>query len=414
MGKRLRLSESSYCLFSMYSAPIIDIINNLAGENIPIGPAVRAIIVIINIYYIVKHIPKGGLKVALGPIITLAFFVIQALVAGIFFSTSSFQTNINYFMKIMLYLSETILLVFAIKRKMIRVIDFQKFWEFSVVFVPFTIILVNFSGIQAHGRAGFYSSTNAMSIVLMIHIMISAYYANKRPIFWLWVLLNLVGIVLLGTKSPYALIAGAFVAIMLFHSKHRVRLVVFTAIGIAAAYYIIQNYFSAQWNSIFIYQNYAYLLAQESGDYLTYLLSGRNYLFTSFLRYLQSSGLTLLTLLTGISPFGVFEQVGKYTGYSALRGIEMDPVELLFSYGLLVTIYAYSFFAKAFIWKTKEKKDGLYLNLTLLLVVLYSALGGHAVTEAISGTYCAILIAYKFSLSDQEEFAFKKRRKRGR
>ena len=167
------------------------------------------------------------------------------------------------------------------------------------------------------------------------------------------------------------------------------------------AIYIVQQYFEEQWASIFAYQNYSYLQATKTGDYLTYLLSGRNMLFLSFVKDISGIGNIIMLVLVGISPFGVFQHVGNYLSLNRIRGIEMDPLELFFSYGIIVMGFCYSFFIRALSWRMKNKSNSIYLNLALICTLIYSVLGGHAMTEAISGTYCAILIAYKFTISEK-------------
>lgn len=393
MGK---INLKKYILFTMYSAPLVDIVNYIFRNVISAGQIIRALIIALNLSFILLSSSKGVSKEKRTIIFTTLFLLLHILFGIIIYTFGSVGTNAAYAMKVLLYLSEMVLVMVGATREKLCLGDYEKFWTFSIFFIPIAIICAKIMDINPRVEGGFYHSANAMSFILIAQVLISALYANKTVKYWIGMILNLTGLVLLGRKSPYFLLAFAFIYILFFNSKHRIRFLVVSVIGLVTAYFVIQRYFQSQWNAFFAHQRYAFTQASVSGDYITYFLSGRNSLFDAILSKMNSWLKWLTVFAVGLTPYGLFSSVGEYLHLGEMRGIEMDPIELLFSYGIILVIVVYKYFIKSVRLRIKNRKLALYLNLAIICTAIYSFLGGHVITEGISATYCAILISYKY------------------
>ena len=48
--------------------------------------------------------------------------------------------------------------------------------------------------------------------------------------------------------------------------------------------------------------------------------------------------------------------------------------------------------------KNQKNYENLFINIMLVCILIFSVLGGHVFTEAMSATYVAIALSYKYSL----------------
>ena len=79
------------------------------------------------------------------------------------------------------------------------------------------------SNVANDSLAGLYSSVNAMSIIFVIQFVLSLYFSRGEKKYLIVTLLNIIAVVLLGTKSPYLYVGAVVIALILFYSKHRIR-----------------------------------------------------------------------------------------------------------------------------------------------------------------------------------------------
>lgn len=386
--RKMKISIKNYILFSMFSTPFIDLINGYFGGGVPIGQIIRTVIVFVNIYLCTKCIPRTEKKSTYIFLFIVIYVVAHSAFAGILSNTGGIMDSFNFGLKLLLFLSEMQMLVNYSRKGIIRKENFVDFWKFSCWFVPISLLVCKFFNLRNtanNSNSGLYSSVNAMSIIFIIQFVLSMYFAKEEKRYWITTLLNLVAMALLGTKSPYLYVGAVVIALALFYSKHRIRTITTIITAGVLAYFLISKYFSDDMLRYIEYHTYHLNNALESNTIWGYLFSGRNNMLLAEWRSILSNGLSTICLTFGIGRSNF------------VSGIEMDFFEILFSFGIFVTIGVYYLTLRSFSWKSKNRIENLFLNLALICMVSFGTLGGHTFLEAISATYSAILIGYKFS-----------------
>ena len=385
---KMRITAKDYVLLSLFITPVIDLLNGLVGNALPIGIIFRSIIVIANIYLCSKHISSINKKNFYTMCFTIAYMVIQGLFVALVSKNFNLIITINYSMKVLLFLSELCLILTYLGRNTIHNSDIEKFWKFSCWFVPISLIvckILNLKNYINDSMAGLYSSVNAMSVVLIIHFVLSMLYAQKERRYWITALLSIVSSLLLGTKSPLVYMIFILILIIIFNSKNKLRTIIVITSCFIIAYHILQKHFGDNIEAILTYQNYYIAQISNRNDLLGYLLSGRNLMLKKVWDSFRKNSIELLAITFGVGISNISS------------GIEMDFFELLFSNGIFISCYLFSLPIRSFFIKINNKMINTFLNIALFCVITFSFLGGHSFTEAISATYISILISYKYS-----------------
>lgn len=397
-------------LFFLYITPWIDVINSCVHFGGSMGQILRGLMVALNLLLIINVAGKSKTGLT---ILGIAFYgFLQTLFCMILTTGESLGINIAYFLKIMLFTTEASVLTIGQRKNLIKKKDLLNFWSYSLVVVPILLILSNIFHFGTGGRSGFYISANAMSAVLTIQVLIGTYFSRYNKVYGAAVLLNLSALILLGTKSPLLILLLSNVIIIAFYSKHRVKMITLILVCGVMLYYIATHFFSSQIDAILSYQLYHFNNSLLSNNVVTYLFSGRNNLLSDTLEELNKSSLGFLAFIFGASPYGLGKITAAAYGINTVRGIELDFIEIVLSYGIIITIVVYKFFVKALIAKGCDKNENLFFNVAILACLISGILGGHGITEGISATYCGILVATKISaLSTETQMDFNKKGK---
>ena len=394
----VKLNIRNYVLFTMYSAPLIDLLNGLIGDVVPIGKITRPCLLLLNLVFAFCHVPKSLKQKNFTIVLIVIYIIAQSLIIEALFSGNTLTHNLNFDMKVILFLSEMLLIMNCIERQTITYADIEKFWKFSCWFVPASLIgakVLNIANALLDTKAGLYASINAMSIIFVMQFTLSIYYAEKKFIYWGAVLLNIIAAALLGTKSPYLFMTAVVIALLFFYSRHRIRLLVLMLLGGIVAYVLLGSFFADKMAPLIEYQKHNLALVMNNSNTLWgYLTSGRNIMLQNAWNSIADSSLAFGAVFFGI-------------GHSPLSGIEMDFFEILFSFGIVITAMIYYVILGAFRWKSVDKTSCLFLNLALVCMLAAGTLGGHTLLEAIAGTYSAILLGYKYSLKRKHVYRMK-------
>lgn len=395
-----------YVLFSIFITPILDIANGLIGEDSSIGIFVRAGIVLANIFIIFLIGLQSNNKVIRRESI-ICYACILYLGCLIFFQAAlthgrSISTDVSFIFKVLLYLTETTVLYICIKRGIITFKDFESFWKYSFWLIPIVLIIAQLTGtaLDGVGNKGYFSSVNALTAVLLVQVILTMHFALSKKISIIPLVLNLIMILLVGTKTPYIFLALALVVILFFDSKNRKKILLAILLGIILIVILAFTILESEFSNIFDWHIYFIDNVNSNKTLWNYLLSGRDILLQAALESFHGFN-SIIVMIFGVGPYSVFSNVGEQLGLSSMRGIEMDVFELLFSCGVFITVVVYRFFFKALRSPVGSRQTRLYLNLAIIILGCYSILGGHVITEALAGTYCAILLGYKFALSQK-------------
>lgn len=388
-----KFSVKQYIMLTMYATPFIDLLNGFIGDKFPVGKICRTMIILMNLLFCIKYTTFTSKKVACISYCIMIYMIVHVLVADMISTTNNFTRSINFTMKLMLFVSELLLIILAIERNIINKRNIEKFWKFSCWFVPVSLLIAkvfNYSNAVFSSKAGLYASVNAMSIIFIVQFILCIMYAEKQKKYWMAVLMNMLVLALLGTKSPYLYIVLILVLLMLFYSKHRAKTIGVVALCGAFAYCVLKRYFLDKMIEIYKYQSYYLLYQLQHKAIWGYLLSGRNVMVKRIWDMLVTKNLIPVTFLFGIGAGNL------------VSGAEMDMIEILFSYGIGVTVGIYYLVLRSFGWHCVEKNRNLFFNVAIFCLVTFGFLGGHTFTEAIAATYSAILIGYKYSFKYED------------
>lgn len=396
-------------LLSIFLTPIIDIANGIIGENSIVGSLIRGIILIENILIVfsfnIKNSSKVCQKESLICLSCIGYLVFLFCIQAVYHNGMSISTDLSYILKVLLYITEVVCLVACIQEGVLGRKDFESFWKYSLWFIPISLIFADVTNTAintAAGNKGYFMSVNALTAVLLVQVILSLYFVFKRKLSIVALLLNLVTILLIGTKTPYIFILLALVVLLLFDSKNRKNLLISILVGAVVLVLLISTIFKEQFNSVFQWQQYFIGNINEDNSILNYLLSGRDELLIAAWQSFQ--GITKIpAILFGVGPYSLFTSIGSYSEQGCIRGLEMDVFEIMFSCGIYIVVVVYRYFVKALRCKSGDRTTELYLNLAIILIGVYSILGGHVITEAFAGTYCAILFGYKFSFAKEQQ-----------
>lgn len=386
--KKLLLNKRSYILFTMFSTPFIDLVNGMLGDKIPIAQFIRTLLLVFNLILCMKYIPKKEKVPTYMVLIVFVYILMQSIVTGGISSDGNVMSNIIFGMKLVLFLSEMQLLINYTRKGIISKQDYVKFWKCSCWFVPSSLIICKIIGLSNYmnSLAGLYSSVNAMSVIFIIQFVLSLYYAENKKIYWIAIMLNVLAVTLLGTKSPYLYMVAIILALFICKSKNRVRTIATVGIIGVGVYYFLKTFFLKEIMEVIEYQTYHMQVALNSNNILNYLFSGRNNMLKETWKNISNSSFLMSELLFGMGR-------GNFAS-----GIEMDLFEILFAYGIFVVGSVYALVFRSFFWKANDKEEKIFVLLALICMVSFGILGGHTFLEGISACYSAILIGYKYSL----------------
>ncbi len=402
----VKINLRSYILLVMFLTPIIDIMNGILGDAASIGKYIRTIIVIGNITAITYLNTKKQLKRNGIFYLFLVYFLVQLCIRCLI-HTEGFMYELSAYLKLILFLSEVVLLFDCLDMRRINKKDFDLFWKYSLLIIPISLFLayVTASGRNygISGNQGYFVSVNALMVAMIMQVNISILFALQRKISWAVVFINLLAIFFIGTKTAYIFIAFSLLLMLVYlffkQKKYFKKLLKIGIIcGLLLIFFILM-FFRQEIKAIFDYQLYFLSSSLKQGNIVNFFLSGRDKLLAASFEVMQGSG---LRYLFGTGFYNLETGIAEVLNLTGLRGIEMDPFEIWFSFGLPTLIYVYSFFFIAIRKKSKLRIQSFIINAVIVLIFIYSALGGHTIMESLGGTYCAILLAYKMSLSFNE------------
>lgn len=394
-----------FILLVLFATPIIDIVNGIIGEGSLFGKFVRSMIVVLNcaaiLYTELKQHSKRNVAFFAFAIYLFVHFLLFSLLQG----NGGLTTDLGAYLKIVLFVSETVLLFNCLDLRIIQRRDLELFWKYSLILIPASLFIASITDTAMSygfgGNRGYFVSVNALTVVMIMQVNISVLFALQKKLPWMIVLLNLLSIFLIGTKTSYFFVAFSFVLtfayLLLKNKKYFKRFALFCLLCVLILYIVLIKFFGDRFNSILDYQLSFLQKAIDNGTLFNYLVSGRDQLLGAGFKVMEESG---IGFLFGVGFSTLERGIANVLGLEGIRGIEMDPFEIWFSFGSPAVIFIYGFFFLVLRKKTKFKAAKFITNLTIFLTLVYSFLGGHAIMESLGGTYCAILLAYRFSLND--------------
>lgn len=258
-------------------------------------------------------------------------------------------------------------------------------WTYPILLIiPKLIGASNTYMYSESGYKGFFYSGNAISItmVVMLFISMNELYKKQNSFNIIRCCLNLISQLLIGAKTNYfcaILIAIYFVIkaikkLNLNGFKNVLLIFFIVCIGL----YAITNTFASEISAIIARQNYLY--QGVDGNIISYLTSNRSPRISSQWNMYISNLFYIL--------FGMGYRKGIINNF-----VEMDYIDLLFRYGLVITL-VYILFLCGIIIKSNKKSPYFFL---LLIILSFSMFAGHVINDAMAGCLFALIICKCYS-----------------
>lgn len=283
----------------------------------------------------------------------------------------------------------------------------------NLYYTPFLFIISYILGIGANsyetvgiGFKGTFLSLNSINVALIV-LFVFAFdlllNSSKKIVGFFYVLATLLTLVLLGTKSSLIFIPFIIILFLLFKLGtfkwsiytctifSFVLIVIFLVILIGSTYNFNG---SITYLDELLYRQ-KYLFANR--DLLSYLLSGRNWLLEAGWQSF-SSGISLFRVIFGYGYFHIHNNIAiafDMPILNSVRPIELDMMDIFFSYGIIGLSLSYGFFFKWFAkgFKNVTSQSNQPYFIALLSLLIFSLTGGHVFLEAISSTFLGLLLA---------------------
>lgn len=237
------------------------------------------------------------------------------------------------------------------------------------------------------GTKGFFASGNGLGPYLGIASSILLLKRNKSFIEYVFFVSYCISLVLLGTKASFLfLIVNLILFFCMSTIQKRILLVSLWGVFFLFFYGAIKE-------GIGVIYEVAIYRFENSPDFLTYILSGRNEYIIDAFNELKSSSLFYVRLLVGSGALLSFQSADILSTMS-WDTLEMDLFDVLFMYGIVGTMLYLGILLKYLVLLLREK------TCILLIFIAYSVhsiLAGHILfngMSVIAGIVLLIFINY--------------------
>ncbi|MDS0526635.1 O-antigen ligase family protein [Clostridium sp. SHJSY1] len=246
------------------------------------------------------------------------------------------------------------------------------------------------------GFKGTFVSLNSINIAMIILFVfaVNEFSIRKEKVKWALLALYIaITMILLGTKSSMiftVFVVGMYILFNIKKVKVGVFLYVTVMLVLIGTLVLSKVDLSMGYiDKLLFRQKYLF----ENRDLLSFLLSGRNWLFEMVLEHFNDN-ISFFRVLFGSGYFKVHNQLAMDLNmpYNAVRPIELDLIDIFFSYGVTGILLTYGYFIKKFSIGLKnishQKMQPYFVS--LICFFIFSLLGGHVFLEAISSTFMGI------------------------
>lgn len=393
--------------FELFVTVFLDTANELLGIiGVPLvlGQVVRSCFLLLNLVAILEF---GKRKESQAIILIYIFFALMILREATL-GLDGMAYAAVYWAKFLLYVSTFFAVRCTVMAGRMSIFLIEKFFKWSIYFIAPAFLALAMMGFFEQssfdsGYEGAILTKNSMSATLLMLLAISMFLAFRGKLLFLSVVVIAIALLFLGSKSTIAF-GILMILICILHelkgltSKGLLTLIVLLT-GIVFALWLYRDSIVMVIDSQI--QRYQYVMNQQNGSFVDYLLTGRNDLLEAGLRSF-TDGINILDLIigSGISTLS-FGVAGMVDATSVFRGVEMDTFEIVLAsgiVGLAVTFVPFVLAGRAL--KRSSDSNVFYLGVGLFVITCFMTLGGHVVTEGMSSSYLGVYLAYICLLND--------------
>lgn len=393
-----KVLEEKMLIVLMLITPFIDLLNGffefVLNTNLSPGVIIRSIILLIIIYFYVKQEKINFIKF----IFIVCIFLFQILIIS-FYNDFNILNEISFISKIYYNLFLMFLTGYVLSRKDIDYnIYFDCFSKVCII-VTLSLIITRIFGVgmssygAAGGYKGLYMGTNDLTAVLVMtfpFILYKIFTKDSNITYTIVALLAALNMIMIGTKTAiiFLIIISLFFFYNIFFKNINLKSFIILIMFFITFLIVFDKYLLDIFKNT-ILQRQIYFMKEN--DLISYLLSDRNMtLITSFGFWCSS----LINIILGVG----FNNGSAFIE-SFLNGhtmIEMDLIDILYFYGIVLFIMVAYLLIKALIKAIKVlfiKKELNFKLIAFIYIVAFimSFLGGHVLLSPLAGVYFAII-----------------------
>ncbi len=394
------ISLRNLILVLLGATVFFDFIAGLLKASV-ISQFARALLLAALLYVIMRlDVKKFSFITALFGLIVLNSFITQAF-SGTSLSWNSFFYDISAGLKILLFYCVYSALTALNRKGLLDGKQIEAVFGFAAIYTPLLYLMTLFLGVgiasysNGSGFKSVFLSLNSINIAMLVLFIYSLdkVFSSRDRKWGVPAALNLVSLLLLGTKSSllFALVVIAYYS--LFAGENRIKRLFVIGCACVAVVLAFSSISFLRDSFTSTLERQAYLF--ETRSLFDYLTSGRAWMLEAAMD-IRLSGGNPLNLLLGSGYYTFHHELAVASDYlstNAVRPIEFDWADLLFSYGIIATAVVYGFIAsiihKAFCISGEKP---FYL-IALVVLVVFGCFGGHVFFEAISSTYLGMVLA---------------------
>lgn len=389
-----------YPFLLLFFPIIIDCLNGYLkgaagdGESL-VGVLYRGAVIILSLPYLLKNTYSKYITL----VISIAFICLSYhIVMGYFYISS-----ISHLVKILYIFC---FLSILLKNKHFENTTFVVNCAIGYGFVAALVLIVSYFfgiGYEAYlkdtfGTKGFFIAMNDVGLTILLLNALSCYYLlkTKRKLYLVTTITMSVGTIFVGSMACFfgtgVILMCLFFNIIFNNTKDYKSSYKQKIVAILIAFFCLFQVIRFIINTI-LEDPY---LSRKYEDIVGILInmSGRDYLidasFQAFAKY------SLCDWLFGTGTFFSIS-IQNTLGLNAPKGVEVDPLDLIGSYGIIFSLLLLWFPLKILLRTIKDyfKNKSLlsyWLTIGFLLYIFHSIYGGHAYTSPLVSSYLAVYI----------------------
>lgn len=293
-------------------------------------------------------------------------------------------SDINFYIRLVFPILIYYSLDKLIENRTIRYRELQDIANFYTIYIPFSIIIPKLLGVGFYtyeslesGYRGFYYAGNGINILAVIVMMISGerLIKNRSIKNFAIVMMNVITVILIGTKTSIIAIAFFFSLYLIFGYKQKKSMVLLFGIAFVAVILFIFYYYQNQDFFISIVNRLKFEYRRVDGNLIDFATNSR---------IKQSVPIVKESMTYKNMIFNIMFGVG-YTKF--LKVVEMDFIDIILHYGVFVLIYIICFYSKCF-----RNCKVQYIKFVFVFCMAYGCFAGHLLISPMGSMMLAVYL----------------------
>lgn len=268
-----------------------------------------------------------------------------------------------------------------------RIINYNQLLSivnFYSIYIPFSIIIPKLAGVGFYtyeslesGYKGFYYGGNGINILAVIIMMISGerLIRNRNIKNFVIVMMNVITVILIGTKTSIIAIVFFLVMYLIFTYKQKESIVVMLGIASVAVILFVFYYYQNQDFFTSIVNRLKFEYRRVDGNLIDFATNSRIKQSIPIVKEYMAYKNIIFNIVFGVG----------YTRF--LKVVEMDFVDIFLHYGVFTLIYIIYFYRECF-----RKCNIRYIRYVFMFCMAYACFAGHLLISPMGSMMLAIYL----------------------